>query len=226
MASFSWKKVTGWSGIAFAVVFVVSSAFVADSPSLGDPATEVRRWLDSHEAAIAWTTWGGGLSLGFLFLLFASGLRGHLAPSDEDHAGVWTRLSFAGAVTMAGLGLAKAAFWAVLSLDEIRSATSDGTVKALAAFDGVAVGALVPWAAATFLLGASVVILHSHVMPRWLGWLGILATVAFVVGTLWIFTGDIEGPLAALTLVGYTGFLVFSVGAAISLIRSPNPLDS
>ena len=71
-----------------------------------------------------------------------------------------------------------------------------------------------------FLLGASVVILQSGVMAKWLGWLGLLIVLLFAVGTLWPFTGDEESFLAILTYIGFMGFLIWTLGAAISMIRS------
>ena len=121
---------------------------------------------------------------------------------------------------MVAIGTTKATFWAVLSLDDIRSSSSDNIIKTLAAFDGVAVGALLPWGVSAFLLGASVVILQSGVMAKWLGWLGFFTVFLFVIGTLWLFTGNMESMLGMLTLVGYLGFLLWTIAAAISLLRS------
>lgn len=217
MGSLSWKQAAGWSGVAFVVLFIGSSAFVADIPPPGDPA--VRGWLDDREAAIAWTTWGGGLALGVLFLLFASGLRSQLSARGGESTAEWSGLAFGGAITMAVLGLTKAVFLAVLRLDGVRSSITDQTAVALAAFDSVAVASLVPWGATAFLVGASVSILRSGAMSRSLAWVGLVGATAFAVGTLWLFTGDIEGPLALLTLGGYATFLVFAAGASLTLIR-------
>lgn len=216
----SWRQVTGWSGVLFAVVFVAASAPVADGPAPGSPAAEVRTWLEANTGGIAWTTWSGAFSLAILLLLFASGLRSFLGSVETTSEGVWSRLSFSGAVIMACLGMSKAMFWAVLSLDEVRNAASDQTVHTLAAFDAVAVSTLVPWGTAAFLLGASVVILQTGAMPRWLGWLGMAAVVMFMIGTLWIFSGEPEGTLAILTLAGYLGFIIWTLAVAGRLIRS------
>lgn len=218
----TWRSIAGWSGVVFVVLFVTSSLGVADAPVPGAADAEVRQWVADNKAAIAWTTWGGGVSLGLLLLLFASGLHRVFRNVDDDGAEMWSRMSLTGAVLMAATGLSKAAFWVVLSLEDVRAALSDGALVALAALDSVAVAALVPWGAAAFLLGASVAILTTGVMGRWVGWLGIVSSALFVVGTLWLFGGDVESPLAILTLLGYLGLLVWSLAAAISMIR-PSP---
>ena len=157
----SWTTLTGWSGVVFVVVFLASIMFVADGPTLNDSAADLRRWFEDNEAQVAWTTWSGGLSLAVFFLVFASGLRSLLGLADASDEGVWARLSFAGAVLIVAIGGVKAAFWAVLGLEDLRSAASDETIKTLAAFDPVIVAAILPWAVAVFLLGASLVILRS-----------------------------------------------------------------
>ena len=174
MNSGSWKKVTGWSGVAFVVLFLVGLIVGGDGPSLEDSAADVREWFEDNEAVVAWTTWSGALGFALLFLLFASGLRSLLGPADANNEGVWSRLSFAGAVATVAIGGAASAFWAVLGLEDILAAASDETVRTLAAFDTVVFAAIVPWGMAVFLLGASVVILQSGVMAKWLGWLGLL----------------------------------------------------
>jgi hypothetical protein len=220
MNSVSWKKVTGWSGIAFVVLFLVGLFIGGDGPAFSDSATDVREWFEDNEAVVAWTTWSGGLGFALFFLLFASGLRSLLGPADARNEGVWSRLSFAGAVVFVSIGGVGSAFWAVLGQEDILSVASDETVKTLAAFDTLAFAAIAPWGLAVFLLGASVVILQSGVMAKWLGWLGLVATLLIVIGTLWPFTGDDESFVAILTFIGFTLALIWSLGASIEMIRS------
>ncbi len=220
MKSLSWKKVTGWSGIVFVVLLVTGLIIGGDGPALGDSATDVREWFEDNEGVVAWITWSGALTFVLFFLLFASGLRSLLGPADAENAGVWSRLSFAAAVASVAIGGAGSAFWAVLGQEEVLAAASDGTVKTLAAFDSLFFGAVLPWGLAVFLLGASVVILQSGVMAKWFGWLGLLVALLFAIGTLWPFTGDEESFLGILTLIGFVGFIIWSLGASIEMIRS------
>jgi len=220
MNSVSWKKVTGWSGIAFIVLLVIGLFVGSDGPALEDSAGDVREWFEDNEGLVAYVTWSGALTFVLFFLLFASGLRSLLGPADANNEGVWSRLSFAAAVATVAVGGAGSAFWAVLGQEDILSGASDETVKTLAAFDTIVFAAILPWGIAVFLLGASVVILQSGVMAKWLGWLGLLIALLFAIGTLWPFTGDEESFLGILTLIGFIGFLIWSVGASIEMIRS------
>ncbi|MDH3540341.1 MAG: DUF4386 domain-containing protein [Acidimicrobiia bacterium] len=215
----SWKKVTGWAGIAYVVIFLALFAFTAQPASLTDSAAEFRQWFVDNETSVAVVTFG--LSLAFaLVVVFASGLRSLLGPVDEDSAGMWSRVSFVGAVMMVAMGGVGLSFWAVLGLEDTLAAASDDTVKTLAHFDTVIFSAIVPWGMALFVLGASLVILRSGVMSKWLGWLGLFVAGVAVVGTLWPFSGDSEGFFAIIGLIGFPpGFLIWSLWAAISMIR-------
>jgi len=220
MKTHSWRKVTGASGVTFVVLFLVSLIIAGERPALDDSGAELRQWFEDNESVVAWITWSGALSFALFFLLFASGLRSILGPADAENEGVWARLSFAGAVALVAIGGAGSAFWAVLAQEDVLSVASDDTVKTLAAFDSIIFGAVVPWGVAVFLIGASVVILQSGVMAKWLGWLGLLASLVIAIGTLWPFTGDEAGFLGLLTIIGMISFLVWTLGASITMIRS------
>lgn len=217
--SVSWKKVAGWAGIAYVAIFLGLFAGTEQPLSLDESAAEFRQWFVDNETSVTLVTFG--LSLAFvLVLVFASGLRSILGPADQDNEGVWSRVSFAGAVLMAAIGGVGISFWAVLGLEDTLAAASDETVKTLAHFDTVIFSAVMPWAMAVFVLGASVVILQSGVMSKWLGWLGLFVASVAVIGTLWPFTGDPEGFFGIIGLIGFPpGFLIWSLWAAISVVR-------
>ncbi len=103
------------------------------------------------------------------------------------------------------------------------SAASNETVKTLAALEVVMIGTVLQWSAAVFLLGASVMVLQSGVMAKWLGSLGLLVALLVAIGTLWPVTGDEESFLGILTFIGIIGFLIWALGAAISMIHSDSP---
>ena len=220
MPHLPWRKVAGWSGIAFIVVFLLSELPLADAPSLSDSPAAVRTWFEANATQIAWTTVGTAFAVGVLFLLFASGVRGHLAPDDAENAGMWTRLSYGSAVALVSVAAAKAGFWAVLAQEPVASAASDGTIKALASLEIVMLGTVLPWLLAAFLVGASIVILQGRGVAHWIGWIGLAAALGFITGSLWLVTGDEESVLGALTVIGYVGFLVWVSGLAWQLIRS------
>jgi len=218
--SLSWKQIAGWAGVAYTVIFLGLFLVIGSPPGFTDTPAEYRQWFVDNETQIALLTFG--LMLAFaLILLFASGLRNILGPADDANDGMWSRLSFAGAIMMVSMAGAGAAFWAVLGLEEVLATASDETVKTLSLFDAVFFTAIVPWGLAVFLLGASVVILQSGVMAKWIGWLGLAITVLVAVGSLWPLSGDPEGIFGVLGLIAFPpGFLIWTLAVAIPMIRS------
>lgn len=100
----TWRQVSGYAGIAFAVVFFGLGLTILDGPVITDSAANMRAWFADNTSTVALFTWAAPLAFGLLFLTFASGLRSFLEPADDRNAGVFARLSFAGAVVQAAVG--------------------------------------------------------------------------------------------------------------------------
>ncbi|MDH3397913.1 MAG: hypothetical protein OEM81_08805, partial [Acidimicrobiia bacterium] len=66
----------------------------------------------------------------------------------------------------------------------------------------------------------SIVILRSGVLWKWLGWLGLVAALAMVIGTFWVIDGDEEGFLGILVWIGITATLLWSLLSGVAMIRS------
>ncbi len=215
-------KVGGWAGVSVFVILVTASLMVLDAPQYTDSVADHRTWFANNQTKIAFLTWL--LPLGYLLvLLFASGLRSLLGPADSASKGMWSRFSFAAAVMMVSAAGVGWAFWAVLGLDDVLALASDATVRALSALFIVIFSAIVAAAQAAFMFGASVVILRSGVMARWIGWLGSGVAVLTVLASLWRTSGDPEGLINPTSLPG--GFLVWTLIVGITMIRS-NPATS
>ncbi len=117
------------------------------------------------------------------------------------------------------VGGAGTTFWAALALNG-PDAYSDSTVRALMNLDAVTFGAIMPWGLAVFLTGASVVILRSGVLWKWLGWFGLAGALAMVIGVFWVVDGDIEGPLAILAFTGTFATFLWSLLIGVAMIRT------
>ena len=228
MESSSWsgRRIAGLAGIAFAVVTIVGFA-LGDPPVFDDPAADVREFFVDGDAQVHAATWLAGLAFVFLFLPFAAGLRNLLAAAEEADEHMWARLSYTGAVLMTAISLVGLSFHEVLSLGTAES-LSDETLVALARFDTVLFLALLPWAMALFLVAASIVIIRSGVLARWVGWLGGTGSLMLTVGTLWIFAEDDESALALLAAIGILVLFLWILVAGATMARSgeqPAPRD-
>lgn len=220
MGSVSWRKVAGYAGIAYVVIFFALGLTIFDGPVITDSAADMRQWFGDNTTTIALFTWAAPLAFGILFMVFASGLRSALGPADADNDGMWARISFAGAVIQAAVGFVGLSFWAVLAQEDILAVISDDTMVALNALDQIIFFAIMNWASAIFLVGASVVIIQSGVMPKWIGWLGAFLALTGVVAALWPFTGDSGGFFDIPGTISFLGFLVWAVAVSVTMIRS------
>jgi hypothetical protein len=224
MKAASWQKVTGWAGVLGVIIsFGLGAGIASSGPNINASAEEIRTWFVDNETGVALFTWAMPLAFGVLILLFASGLRSLLAPADAGNEQIWSRLSFAGAVVQASVGLVGLSFWGVLGQADILAVMSDEMVRTLAAFDTMLFFSIMTWPTAVFLLGASVVIVQSGVLPKWIGWAGGVFALSGVIGALWIFSGDSEGFVgAAFGAVGFFGMHLWILVVAIAMIRSPS----
>lgn len=220
MGSLSWRKIAGYAGIAQVVLFLALGMTIFDSPQITDSAADVREYFTDNADTINLFNWVAPLTMGVLFIIFASGLRNVLRSADSASEGMWTRVMFAGAVSQLAIGLVGLMFWGVLAQEDILAELSDGTVLAINAMDQILFFAMLNWAAAIFLVGASIVILQSGVMAKWIGWLGVVLAAAGVIGSLWTFSGDSGGFFAIPGTIAFLGVLVWTVAVSVTMIRS------
>ena len=220
MESVSSRKIAGYAGIAQVVVFLGLGLTIFDSPVITDSADEVRQYFTDSADTINLFNYGAPLASVVFFIIFASGLRSVLGPADSASGGMWARVMFAGAMIQAAVGLVGLTFWGVLAQEDILAELTDGTVLALNALDQILFFAMMNWAAAIFLIGASVVILRSGVMATWIGWLGVVLALAGVIASLWTFSGDSGGFFEIPGTISFLGTLVWTVAVSVELIRS------
>jgi len=221
MSALSWKRTTGLAGIVHVVLFFALGLMILDGPSITDSAADTREWFEDNTTEVALFTWAMPFVAGVLFLVFASGLRSVLGPADEKNRGVWARVSFAGAVLQAAVGFVGLSFWGVLAQEDVLAAVSDDTMQTLNAFDTVLFFAIMNWAVALFVLGASVVIIQSGVMAKWIGWFGAVLALLSPIASLWLFSGD-DGNFfgEVVGTVAFLGNLVWTLAVAITMVRS------
>jgi hypothetical protein len=208
--------------MGFVAVFIPALIIQRTSPYIEDPIDEIRRYYVENDALVHVGTFLLALAFVFFFLTFASGLRSLLATADADDAGMWSRLSFAGAVLTVAVGGVGLAFGTVLSIGAAEEAT-DGTVRTLVMLDAVVFGVVLNWGLALFLLGAAMVIIRGELLRQWLGWLALASIVLMLIGSLWPLSSDDEGALANIGGLGSTLSLVWIVATGMLMIRMDDP---
>ncbi|MEP6872437.1 MAG: hypothetical protein ABI939_11395, partial [Anaerolineaceae bacterium] len=71
-----------------------------------------------------------------------------------------------------------------------------------------------------FLLPASLVILASHVLWRWLGFAGVVLALLNLVSALWVVNGEQESFLGLLGLIGFIGFGLWVLATSIGMLMA------
>jgi len=171
-------------GLLFVVLFVVGNILIFDGPN-GDesPAKYTSFYGDNgnrDKISIGWILAGLGL---FCFLWFVAALRETVRDVEHRESGRdgmhGSLVSLGGvayaAVAMGAIGLAAGV--RTMSDDTYRHQVYSGVIHANN--DGTYIMHATGTAAlATMIFAFSFVVLSSRVLPRWLGWFGILAGVA------------------------------------------------
>ncbi len=220
-----WKKIAGIAGVLTVILFVVSFSMFGSAPSLDAPAGEVREYFADTGDRILFANWLVAVAIAFVFMVFASGLRGLLGSADADDRGLWSRASFAGAVALAALGGAGSVFWGVASLST--ETLSDEILVAAHHMDALLFGAAMPMLFALILAPASLVIVRTRVLWAWLGWFGLATALINVIGALWPLEGDNEGFLGLLSFIGLLLTFVWILIAGIGMMRmESSPAES
>jgi hypothetical protein len=171
-------------GLLYVVLFVVGSILMFDGP-MGDepPAKYIAFYGDSgnrDKINIAWLLMGLGL---FFFVWFVAALREKVRDAelrDGGHDGMMGSLVTIGGTAYAAVAMAATGLSAgvrTMSDDTYHHEVFPGVIHA--ANDAVYIMHVTGTAAlAAMIFATSLVIFASGVLPRWLGWFGVLAGVA------------------------------------------------
>jgi hypothetical protein len=174
------------TGIVFAVLVVAASLLTSDTPGTGATDAEIVSYYgdDDNRTAERISLLLIGLAV-LCFATFLGSLRGALARAEGEPARITTSAIAGGAVFIALAGAAHVVGTAVAEAGE---AFDDFTVDPdtarvlLSTSRGFFVLSL--FAAAVMTFSAATVALWMGGLPRWLGWFGVVATVAAVLGFL------------------------------------------
>lgn len=219
-ASGSWLRLAGIAGLAHVVLFIGLVSIFIQVPGDGS-VEEIRAHFSEHAGAMNFAAWAA-LGIFSLLLVYAAGIRHVIAETEVDQAagGLWSRLWWAGNVTIFAVGIVASAFWGALAQDDVIDSASDGLINALMALDSITFFVCGQWAYFVFGAAAAVVYCRSRSLPTWLGVVSGIAAVLAPVSGLWIvFDDNSYGPWGALGIPSMLLGVVFYVATSIMLIR-------
>jgi hypothetical protein len=215
----SWNpaQIGGIAGFAFAIVFIIGALVLQrESPAWDAELQDIRAFWNDHSNRYLVGDWLIFGAFVLFFLPFVSALRSTLAPRDPS-GGLIARLIVVGGIT-GGIMVAVASLpWGALALTGA-SDVDDSTLRLAMNMEAYGM-AMVGWWMAAFILPASILILLSAALPRWVGALGLLEVLLAVVGSLWVVGGDQDGVLYAVSLASYLGWGIWSLAVCVSLLR-------
>jgi len=197
------KKIEKWAALSGAVFVIlgVIGAFIAGSPpKVSDTDQKIIDFVKDNQDALKCGAYLAGL--GLVFFLFFLGI-------------VWTRLGraeggagrLAGTSAMAGVAtvaIAGAGF-AINAYSALHPAQSAGNYRLATVVFGI-----LSFTALVFVEAASIVIIRTKFLPAWLGWLGMLSALLWLVGGAAVATEN-----DTIFVIGFVAFLVWALWVLI-----------
>ncbi len=212
-----WWRVGGAFGIVFAILFFVGLLISGETPSRDDSIEEIRQYFTDDGDMYLVSDYLGAIAFIFFFLPYLVTLRWVLG-SGEGWPPIWSWLAVIGGVLMVAFGGAASFFWGALANGAAENPeVDDSAIRTLMELDAYAFN-LWTYAMALFVLAASIVILRTGVLWRWLPVVGLLAALLLIIGAAWPIDGDEEGVLAILGFIGQPLTLLFILLTSVNML--------
>ena len=213
----NWWRVGGIAGILYLVLFIAGISVQGEVPQFDKPVDEIRDWFADNGEQYLVGDYMVGLAFMLFFLPFLASLRGLLARVEGEPA-VWSWVAFSGGLALLIIGATASVFWGTLAYGfGVAENADDETIRTLMYLD-VAGFAMLPLGFVPFVLGASLVILRTGVLWRWLSLIGLIAAVFSIIAGASTLTSDPDGALGGIGFIGFLAFLLWILLVSINMI--------
>lgn len=222
-----WWKVGGMFGVGFVILFIIGPIFLSgETPSRDDSIEDIRAYFTDDAELYLASEFIAGIAFSLFFLPYVVTLRWVLG-SGEGWPPIWSWLTVIGGVLTFAFGAAASVFWGALAISASNPEVDDTAVRTLMELDTYA---FTFWAfpLALFVGAASLVILRTGVLWRWLGAIGLISAVLLIISASWPIDGDEEGALAIGGFIGFPGVALFVLISSINMImlkEEPAPTE-
>jgi hypothetical protein len=210
MTDVRWVRIGAAAGILF-VVLLVAAQFIAASPGPKEPISTIIAFYGHNRTAALWS---GYLSVGAAAtqVLFVAAVFSVLRRSEEQSS-VLSILTLGAGIALLPVIVLSSSFSVALAW---HGAQSGNPAVARALFDlSNATLIFSDLVIGVFLAAASLAMLGTRILPRWLGWLGLLSAVLLLAGTASLFNpGSSFGGAPGLLL-----YLIWVIATSILLLR-------
>lgn len=210
-----WYQLGGVAGIGYVVAAAIAMVVTGFHPPPAVDSEEVREFFVENRASLTAQGWLIALGAGLL-LWFAVALRGVLraAPGGRQLGDVF----FVGTAVAAGLSLVAMSIQIVIA--KAASRLTPEAVRVVG-FDFVlAQYLLCGFIVASAAVAYALCVFRGAGLPRWTGWLAIVAAVMNLAGTLCVFVPDGALTVGGSVAVWLPGFAatVWYLGASVALL--------
>jgi hypothetical protein len=217
----NWWRAGGVFGILFAVLFIVGPVILTgDTPTREDSMEEIRAYFEDDGDLYRIGDYLGGLAFILFFLPYLVILRWVLG-SGEGSPPIFSWLAFAGGLALVVFGGATSVFYGALAIaadkPELYAEIDDSSIRMVMEMSAYSFTGFL-FTSSLFIGAASVVVLKSGILWRWLGGLGLLAALLMIVGAAWPIEGDDEGVVAVLGFIGAPITMLFIILSSINML--------
>jgi hypothetical protein len=209
-----WERLGAATGILFVVLLLVSVFLAPATPDINAAPKDISAYFSDHRNVVLVSSYIGGLAVP-VFLWFLGSLVQTLRRAEGEHA----RLSIVclgGGVTTAAIALATAGFTATLAWS---SALHDdgGAVRALFVLSAIGLQ-FIYFAMAAFVASASVLMIRTGVVSRWIGEAGVVFAMVMLVGAASFASSGVFQPNGGPAFAALSAFAAWMLAVSVRMV--------
>jgi len=170
------------AGLLYVLVWVIGLLMGSDSPGLAVSSADLAAHFLAHRSAHLIQSYLIDGVAGVAVLIFAGSLASVFRKFDDSQNATLTSVLLGAGVATASVSLVQAGLQEVLVNPDVLAA-GDGSIRTILVLINTT-DTFKLLALALFSGAASALILRTHALPRWLGWLGAALSAALIIGGL------------------------------------------
>ena len=206
-----WRRIAAVAAVLSVALFFFGTASLNPPMSATDQEV-IDWWNDSGNQTMAIVSMYAFMFAGLFFLIFVTYLRVRLSGSGQD-ASILSTLMFAAGVMFATMlaasGASRGLIAAAVKLQDEQVPGLD-TLRFIPQFSYVFISAAL-LAAGLMIAATTALIFRTSALPRWLGWLGVVAALLLFIGT----------PILQGLLIPV--LLIWTLAASVAVWRDAGP---
>jgi len=214
MGEAKFEKWGALAGVVFVVLAVVGALIAGTPPKVSDPDLKIVKYTKDNQDALRIGAYLAGLGIVF-FMFFLGVVWTRLRRAEGGSGRLAGTAAMAGvvAITIAAVGSGIAAYGA------LHPAESAGTYRLSAVVFGI-----LSFAALVFVEATSIVIMRTKFLPAWLGWIGTLVAVLWLVGGAAVSTEN--DTIFVIAFVAFLAWALWLIVVSVMLFRTSEPTST